>query len=96
MYGGEGDDQISGQNGDDTLYGGPGRDKIFPGCHTNDLYGGGGDDRIDLYGACEGGGKSANTVSCGPGRDVVSSFGKSARDDKIGRDCELVGAYGVG
>jgi RTX calcium-binding nonapeptide repeat (4 copies) len=69
--GGMGNDTILGSGGNDLLIGGPGRDAIF---------GGAGNDSI----AANGDG-ARDTVSCGPGNDIVNAD----TGDAVASDCEV-------
>lgn len=79
LRGGPGRDVLAGGPGGDALLGGPGDDQILPGSGVDRVSAGPGD---DLVFARDG---KAETVGCGPGRDVVS-----ADEDDVLRGCEEV------
>jgi hypothetical protein len=72
MYGRGGVDRLVGRGGHDLLHGGPGRDGVL---------GETGNDRIVAH--YDG---AADSVACGPGRDVVTADAV----DAVGADCEVV------
>jgi VCBS repeat-containing protein len=67
IYGGAGDDQISGGNSGtgETIYGGSGNDVIFGGNGGDTIYGGSGNDTID-------GGEGKDTIIGGFGADTLT------------------------
>jgi hypothetical protein len=67
IYGGSGDDTLTGSAGANTIDGGAGNDTIDGGKGTDGLYGGPGDDAIDAKDHV------VDTVDCGPGTDVVNA-----------------------
>lgn len=75
FFGGNGTDEVRGDNGDDTIYGNGGNDQIQGGDGFNTLFGGDGEDRI--YG-----GVNDEVISGGDGDD--SLFGNSGNDTLIG------------
>ncbi|MBA2476942.1 MAG: exo-alpha-sialidase [Actinobacteria bacterium] len=74
-------DAISGQGGADRISGGAGGDLLDGGPGRDAIAGGTGNDRI----AAAGDG-AADTVACGPGRDLVNADAK----DRVAGDCEVV------
>lgn len=71
LHGGDGDDLVDGDEGDDDLCGGEGMDE---------MYGGDGDDRMDGEGGCD-------TMSGGDGDDLMSgSADHDAMDGDAGND----------
>ncbi len=79
VYGGRGDDRLIGQSGRDRLYGQAGADVIIGGSGKDVLRGGRGDDKLNARDGV------AETVHCGPGRDVAIVDDRDAT-----RGCELV------
>ncbi len=67
VYGGPGDDMLTGDAGANTLDGGGGNDTITGGPGTDGLYGGGGNDVIHSRDG------NVDTVDCGPGTDTVDA-----------------------
>jgi hypothetical protein len=72
IYGRGGDDYLNGRGGNDLLRGDSGRDILL---------GGLGSDRVAAHGD-----GAADTIRCGPGRDVVNA----ELGDAVASDCELV------
>jgi VCBS repeat-containing protein len=87
LYGGAGDDALSGDGGDDTLYGGSGDDDVTGGDGADTIYGGDGIDT--LYG-----GSGVDYLSGGDGNDVI--YGESGNDIILGGagDDQLHGGEG--
>jgi hypothetical protein len=79
VYGGRGNDRLIGQSGRDRLYGQAGADVIIGGSGKDVLRGGPGDDKLNARDGV------AETVHCGPGRDVAIVDERDAT-----RGCELV------
>ena len=75
LYGGSGDDTLSGLNGDDGLHGGSGSDLLIGGNHEDALYGGSGDDVLH-------GGNHADSLYGGTGDDQL--FGDNQVDVLFG------------
>uniref|UniRef100_UPI003D21CDD8 VCBS domain-containing protein n=1 Tax=Aeromonas media TaxID=651 RepID=UPI003D21CDD8 len=65
LYGGDGNDILFGQGGDDFLYGGAGNDILFGGSGNDTLYGESGSDVLS-------GGSGNDTLYGGTGNDVLS------------------------
>jgi hypothetical protein len=80
LYGGPGDDRISGWEGRDQLYGGSGDDRIVGGKHVDSLFGNGGLDRLLAVDPAYPRHKPApdRRISCGAGDDAA----ESARTDR--------------
>lgn len=76
LYGGDGNDTIFGQQGEDKIYGGDGDDIINGGDGDDYLYGGIGNDTID-------GGAGDDTIY---GEDVFCLDSSDGNDDLFGRD----------
>ncbi len=80
--GGDGDDQLTGSWGNDTIRGGTGDDVLFDERGTNRLSGGSGDDEISLGWASVGsmarGGRGDDVLRSATGDDFL--FGNSGRD----------------
>ncbi|MDX6683491.1 MAG: virginiamycin lyase [Solirubrobacteraceae bacterium] len=81
-----GNDQLTGGKNDDSLFGGAGDDRITDGAGIDELQGGAGNDRINARDASAAGRRTADSVSCGAGRDVAVVD----RSDRVARDCERV------
>jgi hypothetical protein len=81
IYGGDGDDTLTGSSGANTIDGGPANDTIVGGKGTDGLYGGPGDDAIDSKDG------TVDTVDCGPGSDIVDAD----RADNV-KNCEHRGS----
>lgn len=86
LYGGAGDDTLSGLNGADVLHGGSGDDLLIGGNHDDVLYGGSGDDILM-------GGNHADRLHGGTGDDVLHGdnhddllFGGGGSDRLYGGD----------
>lgn len=71
--GGPGDDEITGDGGDDTLHGGPGNDTITGYGGDDTIYGDDGDD--DLAGS-----SGNDTIDGGPGLDTINGDGQGDSD----------------
>ena len=71
LYGGSGDDTLSGLNGDDGLHGGSGNDLLIGGNHDDTLYGGSDDDVLH-------GGNHADSLYGGTGDDRL--YGENHAD----------------
>jgi hypothetical protein len=92
VFGSRGEDVLKAGKGDDKLIGGPGSDELIGGAgedllvdnsaEPNTFIGGTGTDRIDAWHK----GASVNTITCGPGEDIVLA---DPQDD-IADDCEHV------
>ena len=67
--GGDGDDELDGSDGNDTITGGAGDDTLFAGIGTNSLNGGDGDDIIFT----ENDTSSRNTIEGGSGNDTINA-----------------------
>ena len=80
LYGGLGHDRLDGDGGRDLLSGAKGRDVLTGGPGRDRIFGGRGDDRVFAIDGL------VDTISCGPGRDVVRADGR----DVVARDCEAV------
>ncbi len=84
LFGGGGDDQMSGSAGHDTLDGGLGQDALQGGSGFDELFGADGDDL--LFGGADRdvlyGGNGADTLNGGSGTDVLN--GGSGADDLAG------------
>ena len=80
VLGGGGADMLGGSDGRDTLRGGGSADVVDGGDGVDVLAGEDGD---DLIAARDG---AADTVTCGPGSDMVNAD----REDSVDGDCELV------
>ena len=80
MYGGEGNDSLSGNGGHDELYGDAGNDTLNGGNNNDKLYGGAGDDVLN-------GGNNADYLDGGAGNDQLN--------DGNGSD-QIVFGYGSG
>ena len=78
LYGGAGDDRLTGSPAANTIDGGLGSDRITGGPGADALFGGDGDDVID---ARDG---EVDRVECGAGNDTVSMD----LDDVVSADCE--------
>lgn len=82
LYGGEGDDDLSGLNGADVLVGNAGDDALSGGCGNDELYGGEGDDTLS-------GNKGSDYLDGGAGDDSLiggrgqDSLAGGAGDDKL-------------
>jgi Ca2+-binding RTX toxin-like protein len=85
---GAGDDKVRGGKGNDVLNGEDGNDKLKGNKGTDQLNGGAGNDRIDGRGD----GRTADTITCGDGTDVVKADAK----DSVASDCEVVKRTGKG
>jgi Ca2+-binding RTX toxin-like protein len=72
VYGGPGDDTLTGTGAANTLDGGDGNDTITGGKGVDGLYGGPGDDVIDSRDG------QVDVVDCGPGTDTVNADGVDA------------------
>jgi Ca2+-binding RTX toxin-like protein len=79
LYGGDAEDGLNGEGGDDTLYGGFGFDAMSGGDGNDLLYGGDDDDQDDLWGNLGDdalyGGEGADMIFGGEGNDTI--FGGS-------------------
>jgi Ca2+-binding RTX toxin-like protein len=75
LYGGAGNDRITGNIGNDELYGGEGNDSLNGGTGNDDLYGSSGNDTLD-------GGADNDYLSGGEGDDTLK--GGTGNDDLYG------------
>ena len=82
VYGGAGRDNTFGGAGSDVIFGGTGGDGIYPGAGADTIHGGLGRDGVLLVGD-----GAPDTVTCGPGHDVV--WGATSKNT-IAADCEDV------
>ncbi|CAN5267586.1 hypothetical protein BH10PSE7_BH10PSE7_36630 [soil metagenome] len=73
LFGGAGDDQLTGNIDRDILDGGLGDDIVFGGAGRDSLGGGEGDDRLE-------GGEGSDTLSGGAGNDTLLSEGSDAKE----------------
>ena len=82
IYGGDGNDTITGSNGDDVLYGGTGNDTITDNNGSDTIDGGAGDDVITDQGA------GTNVLLGGDGNDTItfSYYGTNIVDGGAGDD----------
>lgn len=74
VFGGSGDDTLTGSAGAQTLYGGAGADSLEGGDDADVLYGDAGNDTIDEGTASNGG----DVINCGAGVDLVDYSGRTA------------------
>ncbi len=93
IQGGQGNDKIHSNTGNDTLYGGPGDDSITSLGGDNTLYGGPGDDRLST--GKEGNntihpGTGDNSISLGEGSDTVVI---ALKPDIAGGGADLIGGF---
>ena len=75
IYGGQGDDDLSGGAGDDTIYAKPGNDILDGGADNDRIYGDEGDDILD-------GGSGTDWLYGGAGNDTYR-FGRGSGEDLI-------------
>lgn len=91
LFGGNGNDQLTGDAGPNTLEGGPGRDFLVGGEGDDVLAGGPGGDALDGGAGADkldpGLDKARNSVGCGPGEDHAAP----APNTLIAPDCEVIG-----
>ena len=73
MYGGDGNDHLHGNHGDDVLYGGPGNDHLKGGKANDILFGQGGNDRLQggVGDDILTGGDGDDRLDAGSGRNVL-------------------------
>jgi hypothetical protein len=90
VYGGPGDDRLTGSDADNTLDGGAGSDTITGGAGSDGLYGGAGDDVVLAHDGAQ------DIVDCGAGADQYRADEELDRvDSSCERELPPVGSAGV-